>query len=891
MASIPLIPWEPSVFPQVYQDELNRRKKNRGLNFISTAQDDEWEQYRGPTTPWVRLCSNGAGRLDPYDDVPSYTKQGFVLYGGKDFYSSYGFLSPDGIVGNIHNESIIGYMPNGQPHVIQNDILTSHYPIHVPPPEIEKISLNIQKELYRRATVEWVCFSTAQLEYMTPYFLVMGISCTLEWGWNNFNTDSLLNLNDTAELKKLKTSPYSLYKNLENSRGNYDLMLGIITSFEWSIEGNRIRCKTEITSPDRIYAGLAVNSSTVSDTKKDGKSEVEVLGTLTSFVNETLPDIRSIATAKDPEKDLYKSGIGLFINYLKRIYPEKDKWKEIAYGIFYGRDMYIEQKFAVGGSYLTNFADSIKTSPVITEEGKNYKSIENYDNKESDFDAKKSDQTWITMAMIVEILNYHSRRLKGYDGNPMFRIDIDDCVISGHPNLMSTDGEVCLIPNAGAPKYFYGLYGESSKGEKTTFDVILEEQKAFNDPSAFDHSLPDNEEYHKILKNSSEEIIITAESKESDKFRDKADYRLRKICLQPGVLAFRDNLDETINHLRYNINSESKRVYAFPFTKPESSGISSATHDYPPYYSGYLKDIYFNTKRFGDIVKKSKTHVEVLQSVLQELSNACGGIWEFKLVDGTGKSGDGKDGADEKGATMKVVDDKFIYSVNYGSVYTFDYFDAESLLQSIKFAPTPSDAVTIRTMFAQTNNPDGTDVLSTQNELLNYHFKDRLMLEEIVKKKDPPSPEKINRKKAWRKTMEALQGLKPPTKAAFQMTTKDSDGKIMVKRLVMPSNDLLRLLLDDGDLENNPCYTGIMSGIQAQFTIQGLGGLRTFMMFLVRNLPEPYSHEDIVFRIIDLTESIESGKWTTTITAGLLPLRNHIRARLGLPLISKSKSN
>jgi hypothetical protein len=54
------------------------------------------------------------------------------------------------------------------------------------------------------------------------------------------------------------------------------------------------------------------------------------------------------------------------------------------------------------------------------------------------------------------------------------------------------------------------------------------------------------------------------------------------------------------------------------------------------------------------------------------------------------------------------------------------------------------------------------------------------------------------------------------------------------------------------------------------------------MMFLVRNLPKPYSHEDIVFRIIDLTENLEAGKWTTTITAGIIPLRKSIKDRLGI---------
>ena len=53
------------------------------------------------------------------------------------------------------------------------------------------------------------------------------------------------------------------------------------------------------------------------------------------------------------------------------------------------------------------------------------------------------------------------------------------------------------------------------------------------------------------------------------------------------------------------------------------------------------------------------------------------------------------------------------------------------------------------------------------------------------------------------------------------------------------------------------------------------------MVFLVRNLPEPYSHENIIFRIVDVQESVESGKWITTITAGIMPLRESLKQRLG----------
>jgi hypothetical protein len=59
-------------------------------------------------------------------------------------------------------------------------------------------------------------------------------------------------------------------------------------------------------------------------------------------------------------------------------------------------------------------------------------------------------------------------------------------------------------------------------------------------------------------------------------------------------------------------------------------------------------------------------------------------------------------------------------------------------------------------------------------------------------------------------------------------------------------------------------------------------------MFLIKNLPQPYSHKNIIFRIVDVQNSIENGKWTTIIKAGLMPLRGrYIKSKLGI----KHKTN
>lgn len=832
----PLIPWEPCNFPDEIQGELNRRKVNRSFKFVNGAKgewdsaDGDWTKYRGPMTPWVRFCSNGYGRefLDDGRTPNPNPKPGFVFFGGKNFYNGYGFVKNSSGI----QQGVIGYMPNeqGTPHLIDNDLQTSDYPIHVPAPEIEKISVTIQKELFRRATVEWVCFSKKQLEYMTPYFLVPGITCVLEWGWNHFDPSSLIRLDKTDELKRLNDNPYPLYtKNILKSKGNYDVLFGKITHFEWSAEGNKIKCKTEITSQDRIYAGLVVDSNAVDQIQnsKGEETDVKPLDNLVQFVNKSLTQFKAVSANKDPEKI---PELTEFIKYIKERHPTN--WKEYVYGTFYGRDL-----------------ESTKNDNVP------------YDNKKEDFDRKSPNkELWLSLGLIMESINFHSNPLKSFNGNEMFRIDIDDCVISGHPNLISTDGGILLIPNAEAPKYFSGVFGrnslESGSDKEQDYDVI------------FNRTTNPTTKYMKKV--------------EAEKNNKLSDYRIQKVCLPINNAIKRDNLDEVINRIRYE-NAGSGTTYEFPFLNDRQSLENSKP--YPARFSGHLKNLYFNVKCFQDLLANSsdiKTYPQLVEKILEKINEASGTFWDFRIVSGTGK--DGLDA--NKPATMKIVDYRFMSTANRGTVYSFDYFDADSILQGMGFKPTLSNAQAIRTIYAQTNNPDKKTTLTNgENELLDYKFRDRLFMDENKKYTQPtkPSTDKFD------DTMRELQQIAPPP-GSYQVTTKNKNGFVIVRRLVLPSPDILKLLLDDGDEERNPKYTGIMPGIQANFTIQGIGGLRTFMMFLVRNLPEPYSHKNIVFRIVDVQESIEMSKWTTTITAGIIPLRDHIKKRLGVPTVNSKTS-
>ena len=798
----PVIPWEPCNIPEEIQDEFNRRKKNRSLRYIENTDTANWDKYRGPMSPWVRLCSNSKG-------TDALKKEGFVFYGGKGFYADYGFTKAK------NNPSIIGYVPSAgiNPHTIDND-LNKDYPIHVPAPEIERIQVTIQKELYRRASIEWVCFSRKQLEYMTPYFLVPGITCIMEWGWNLYNPKSLVDLTNTGELERIFNNPYSLYtKNIIQSKGNYDVIFGIITNFEWTVDGNKFRCKTEITSKDRIYAGLIVDSTAMdkSSTDEDADTGNKPFDSLIEFVDKSLDQFKNVITTKPDDITQLKD----FVKYVRATHPSNAD--EYLYGVFFGRD---------------------------TKDLKN--KFQNKPNTKEDFDKPQHSELWLNLGLVIDALNFHACPLKGTKGKEMLRVDIDDVVVGAHPNMISSDGTICLIPNFESPHYFAGKYGP----DKTKSNSYS--------PGDFDAKLKVADSVTQVPKKFGA----------AKKAKKLADWRLQDICGTNGTV-YRDDVDQVINAIRYE-NGVAAGSCSFPF-KTDKKTIENKP--YPAHFSGYLKHIYVNLSYLKGLLDNSSditTYYKLVEKLIEGVSGACGGFWDLRLVSGAGDVTVSPD----QPAPMKIVDYKFMSFSNRGTVWSFDYFDADSLLLGIGFNPTLSNAQAIRTIYAPTNNADNTTVVTNgTNELLDYKFQDRLKLGENVG--DSPTPKAD--KSGFEDTMRELQGISP-CGDSYQMTTDTH-----IRRMAMPATAIQQLLLDDSDEDNNPKYTGIMPGIQATFTIQGIGGLRTFMMFLCRGLPEPYSEKNIVFRIVDVQETIEAGNWTTQITAGVIPLRGHIKARLGIP--------
>lgn len=911
--SAPIIPWQSSNFPGEIQSELNRRKTNRSFNFINNAtatwgKDGTFGQYKGPMSSWIRVCSNGAGH-------PLENKERFVLYSGKGFYDTYGFAPPSNPGGA--REQVIGYTPGTSAsgnqitapikHVIENSLISpkgevSNYPIHVPSPEISRLEVTIQKELYRRVQLEWVCFSWKQLEYMTPYFLIPGISCMIEWGWNHFSPKSLVELGDVSKMKSLWDNAYPLYtNNIIDSCGNYDVVYGIITNFNWSIEGNKIICTTEITSKDRLYSGIAKDYglSIKSDNANDNVTTNKIVQSLKDFVKKdaVMLTLKSLVTRDTllskvvtpnqlltSDANIVKSSQELIVWYdiLRPLLnpsvgvsnptlalEQVGMRNPHVFGIFAGRptDSYEDKE---------NFGTPLKGD---------------FDKGFQDNDPKKM---WINMGMVVAILNYFSKSPNGTklsDGksNVAFQVDIQNTIIAGHPNLISCDEQV-LIPNYRAPKFLYGYWG-----------VVNNVLSKGISSKQFDKNSPYSYQVLRPIPTASPYNVTSSLT---------PNQQVSKIFSQQ-LNCYRDDLDSIINYNRYrfdsSIPSTVPQTYSFPsivdYVLPVSPNNLSA-NKLEKDYSGLLSNIYLSFDTLKSIIEdeNNASYPDIYKAILQVLMDSVDGFWDLSLVEVDG--------------IMTITDKKFIgkYALDKqnDSVYSFDYFDADSIIKTLKFRPVLSDVQATRTIYGATNNKDSKYHYIDKNDLLDYQFRDAVIGTPEDKSQDDLHNDD-SAQEQFKDLISQFQNINSDADdGTLQMALNPNsrgyttlsnfpmvNGKIdpqfreYVKlTLGKPGGQqLLRLLLADDDYNNNPRYCAVQPGIILELTLQGIGGLRTFQYFLVKNLPEPYSDRNIIFRITDVHQTLEAGNWETTIRAQPLPLRGYIKNRLKGPYTNSQSNN
>jgi hypothetical protein len=78
----------------------------------------------------------------------------------------------------------------------------------------------------------------------------------------------------------------------------------------------------------------------------------------------------------------------------------------------------------------------------------------------------------------------------------------------------------------------------------------------------------------------------------------------------------------------------------------------------------------------------------------------------------------------------------------------------------------------------------------------------------------------------------------------------------------------LREMLDDNDFKNNAAkYSGVADNFTITLRFDGIFALRNLQCFAISNLPKPYVPGNVVFQVLEVEHTIESGKWETIVSA------------------------
>ena len=748
----PAFYWDLSDVPKFVKSEFRRRVDSiQGSSFYSNSTDYSVNKYTHPSAAWVRVCSNSVMRYGSED------RSGFVMTGLSTggFKSKYGFEK--GIDGTA-----LGYTADGKiMHRVSNERFK-----HRPSPGIVEISSELSggDGKFRITTMKWKCWSTDQLEYMTPYWLTNSVSVSVEFGWNNFNPMSELPLSNVSEMLKHFYDGRDLVKKVELSNGNYDASMGVITKFSYDLQDDgSYDCTTVIQNVGGFFSG--VNSTgRSSDSSKSGDS-------------------------KNPE----------WKKFIEDVFSQKSlgaahtahasSKQEIESQVFYSRDKFTKEQLR----------------------GKRM---------EFDFDKNTSENWFISFGLFIKILNDKMSVMDKKSDHPIFKINIDDVLISAHPNLKSGNGNVLLVPNSTCPDISLNTMSSNVNG------IVM----GINEKS----SDPELDKANAILQNTQKSFNSSGS--------------------KSGVRILRYDLNKIIN---WWADSKTQASLSFPLSIADPSNKREKKHK-----TGYLKNLYINAQIIKDL-KSVDSFKSILDDILKKMSAAAGGLWDFRIVplDPNG-SGNGM---------LTIMDQNYMNFISDDlneKIWNFDYNNNLSIVRDLGFSVKSSDAVATQTLFGKGTEVKGEIIIPSNDGQVNQSIclpiglsvSDRLM---SGCKEVPPKPT-------------VKTGKEKEPKDPLQDRVLVTEAKPL--RFLYSFGDRTFSLVEHvGEVQTGLIYGGegnslrlnaLQPGIVLKFNIMGISGLRNLHTFTMNDLPAPYG-PTCFFQIQNVQHSIVNGDWSTSITAGL----------------------
>jgi hypothetical protein len=244
-----------STFPKFVNDELERRRNSRDF-------------FQDTKSPWMRMTSN----FRPGTVPEAQTGGAAVAQGSDERFLAGRRVLMGGDLG-IDQELTFGFA-----NIYENQTASGER--FRPQPGIESIEVEEQLESFE-CTVNWFANSIGQLDRLFPYFMNLGTTVIVDWGWDNVPPSAPIDVSNENEVRSyyqqlgvfqdepaIQTAEGSTpnilsryqspkYKKLREGQGRYCFVAGTVTDFSYTPEGNsQYSCTTELTSISKAMSKL-----------------------------------------------------------------------------------------------------------------------------------------------------------------------------------------------------------------------------------------------------------------------------------------------------------------------------------------------------------------------------------------------------------------------------------------------------------------------------------------------------------------------------------------------------------------------------------------------------------------------------------------------------------
>ena len=766
------------------------------------------EIYKGPRTAWSRVTSNAI-----YTDPKTGNKyEGFVMNGVSGFEDTYGFNS----LIKEESTSILGYDVNGNPHTLDEPRFK-----HRPCPGLTGIDSTLVDMMHngRDTTVNFICWSRAQLDYLEPYFFAPKMTIVVEWGWNNYPRDSLIDLTNVGSSKvgsswknefggedssqglvALYSDPEYGGKIIETGRGNYYAMVGMITKFSYSIrEDGGYDCTLNVVN----IGGTAMDQKT-----KNGKVSCGV---------EKKSSINKSNETDDIEQKTFD--FKDFINDELTDYLAGGAFQSDTFsgGNFFSDAEYLKggKKKFTAGRYFTPNTLSAKKEYEFGFSGKSY---------------------YITFGLFVDFINdFFAREVYSSTGTNtnLFKFTCEDTRISAHPNIKSNDGSVLLIPNSTSPR-------RNDKINTAIENNIIQSNRGIS-----------SEELKTALLKSSGGDRVSSLAESLKKFPRDDLYEILSVeAVALGNTRSREAWkvnSETGNHVKTFVDEMA--VKPFPDYTKGSGG-----------YSGRLKDLYVNVETIRAAVNSSNTVKDFTMNVLKKMSESVGGIWDFSFTS--------EDKTSPNCPITAIVDNNYGGPVSVaemelsGQTYIFKSHQKNSIIKSLNLNVELSGEVATDVL----GNAGATDASKETRMYSNTLAVDRVFTQvpRNTRCRD------VNKSRDNLKKSEIEDPEKYIVRKNIEVPGLFNDKEYLIEMADTQLQRVLTSMRDDKNPKNNINFNGPVPGVEIEVELLGIAGLRTMECFQCTGIPTSY-YERGHFRIINIKDSLSEGQWITTLTGQYYP--------------------